>query len=219
MRFNETMESTEKRAVIFDLDGTLIDSDPDIRAALNRVLAADGLVPLSTAEVQSMIGDGAKVLLERAFAAYGSQAEPRHLTAFLADYEENSVVETVPYPGIVAALEALSTAGHLMGVCTNKPVAAARNVLARLGLDKYFAVVIGGDSTPFRKPDPKHLAATLAQLGATQAVMVGDHANDINAAAGLGIPSIFVSWGYGRAQGSHTVHEAQELPGLIAQMG
>ena len=140
------MDSTEKRAVIFDLDGTLIDSDPDIRAALNRVVAADGLAPLSTAEVQSMIGDGAKVLLERAFAARGSQAEPRHLAAFLADYEVNSVVETVPYQGIVAALEAL-------------------------------------------------------------------------AAAGLGIPSIFVTWGYGQAQGSHTAHKPQELPGLIAQMG
>jgi phosphoglycolate phosphatase len=219
MRFNGTMEPTEKRAVVFDLDGTLIDSDPDIRAALNRILAADGLAPLSTAEVQSMIGDGAKVLLERGFAARGAQAEPRHLTAFLADYEVNSVVDTVPYPGIVAALEALTAAGHLLGVCTNKPVVAARNVLARLGLDKYFAVVTGGDSTPFRKPDPKHLAATLAQMGATQAVMIGDHANDINAAAGLGVPSIFVTWGYGQAQGSHTAHKPQELPGLIAQMG
>lgn len=219
MRFNGAMDSTEKRAVIFDLDGTLIDSDPDIRAALNRVLAAEGLAPLSTAEVQSMIGDGAKVLLERGFAARGSQPEPRHLAAFLADYEANSVVETVPYPGIVAALEALAAAGHRLGVCTNKPVAAARHVLARLGLDKYFAAVTGGDSTPFRKPDPKHLAATLAQLGASRAVMIGDHENDINAAAGLGIPSIFVTWGYGQAQGSHTVHKPQELPGLIAQMG
>jgi phosphoglycolate phosphatase-like HAD superfamily hydrolase len=76
IRFNGTMESIEKRAVIFDLDGTLIDSDPDIRAAISRVVAAEGLAPLSTAEVQSMIGDGAKVLLERAFAARGSQAEP-----------------------------------------------------------------------------------------------------------------------------------------------
>jgi phosphoglycolate phosphatase len=218
MRFNGTMESTEKRAVIFDLDGTLIDSDPDIRTALNRVLAAEGLAPLSTAEVQSMIGDGAKVLLERAFAARGSQAEPRHLTAFLADYEANSVVETVPYAGIVVVLEALTAAGYLLGVCTNKPVVAARNVLARLEMDKYFAAVVGGDSTPFRKPDPQHLAATLAEMGATRAVMIGDHRNDIDAAAGLGIPSIFVTWGYGQAQGSHTAHKPQELPGLIAQM-
>jgi phosphoglycolate phosphatase len=213
------MEPAEKRAVVFDLDGTLIDSDPDIRAVVNRVLAADGLAPLSAGEVQSMIGDGAKVLLERAFAARGVQAEPRHLTAFLADYEANSVVETVPYPGIVAALEALTAAGHLMGVCTNKPVMAAHSVLARLGLDKYFSVVTGGDTTPFRKPDPKHLAATLAQMGATRAVMIGDHRNDIDAAAGLGIPSIFVTWGYGQAQGSYTAHKPQELPGLIAQMG
>ena len=208
------------RAVVFDLDGTLIDSDPDIRAALNRVLAADGFAPLSGPEVQSMIGDGAKVLLDRGFAARGGQAEPRHLEAFLIDYEANSAVETVAFPGIAAALETLSLAGHRLGVCTNKPVAAARAVLAALGLETYFDVVTGGDSTPFRKPDPRHLAATLAELGAgDNAVMIGDHVNDINAAAGLGVPSIFVSWGYGKAQGSHTVHDALELPGLIAQMG
>ena len=131
------------------------------------------------------------------------------------------MVETAPYPGIVEALQALRAAGHPLGVCTNKPVVAARNVLAALGLDKYFRAIVGGDSTPYRKPNPKHLAAVLQALGATpeRAVMVGDHANDIDAAAGLGVPSIFVSWGYGKAQGSHTIDKALELPGLVAQMG
>ena len=209
------------RAVVFDLDGTLIDSDPDIRAAVNRVLATEGLAPLSTEEVRSMIGDGAKALVERAFAARGLVASAAHVAAFVADYEVNAVVETAPYPGIVEALQVLKDAGHPLGVCTNKPVVAARNVLAVLGLDQYFHVVMGGDSTPYRKPNPNHLAAVLQALGATpeRAVMVGDHANDIKAADGLGVPSVFVSWGYGKAQGSHTIDKAIELPGLVEQMG
>jgi phosphoglycolate phosphatase len=207
------------RAVVFDLDGTLIDSDPDIRAALNRVLAAENLAPLSTGQVQSMIGDGAKILLDRGFAAHGAIAEPRHLAAFLADYEVNAVVETIPYPGMVEALEALAEAGHRLGVCTNKPTQAAHNVLEALGLARFFTVITGGDSTPFRKPNPQHLAATLEALGGGEAVMIGDHKNDILAAAGLGIPSIFVTWGYGKAEGDFTADHPAELPGLIAQMG
>jgi phosphoglycolate phosphatase len=119
----------------------------------------------------------------------------------------------------VAALETLRGAGHRMAVCTNKPVVAARAVLGALGLDAYFEVVTGGDSTPFRKPDPKHLAAVLQAMGSENAVMVGDHENDMLAAAGLGIPSIFCAWGYGLAQGSHTAAHADELPGLIQQLG
>jgi phosphoglycolate phosphatase len=207
------------RAVVFDLDGTLIDSEPDIRATLNRVLAAEGLAPLPREAVAKMIGDGAKVLLERGFAARGRAFEPRYLEAFLADYEVNSTVETVPFPGIPAALEALRAAGHRLGVCTNKPENATRGILAGLDIEKYFSAVTGGDSTPFRKPNPAHLAATLAALGATEAVMVGDHENDIKAAAGLEIPSIFVTWGYGEAAGTYTANAASELPGLIARMG
>ncbi|OYV33898.1 MAG: phosphoglycolate phosphatase, partial [Acidocella sp. 20-61-6] len=185
--------------VVFDLDGTLIDSDPDILAALNRVLAAAGLAPLDRAELRPMIGDGAKVLVERAFAHRGGTSGPAELAAFLAYYEANAVVETEPYPGIIAALEALREAGHVMGVCTNKPELAARSILAELKLDGYFRAVTGGDSTRYRKPDPRHLAVTLKALEAAgaagNAVMIGDHANDIAAAAGLGIPSIFVAWG------------------------
>jgi phosphoglycolate phosphatase len=207
------------RAVIFDLDGTLIDSDPDILAALNRVLVSRGLAVLSRADIRPMIGDGAKALVERAFAARGSVAGEADLAAFLEDYSANALVDTAPYPGIVQALEALQAARHPMGVCTNKPERAARRVLAELGLERFFSVITGGDSTPYRKPDPRHLGATLAAMGIEKAVMIGDHPNDINAAAGLGVPSIFVTWGYGRAQGSHAADSPSELPGLIAQMG
>jgi phosphoglycolate phosphatase len=207
------------RAVIFDLDGTLIDSDPDILAALNRVLVAHGRATLSRAEIKPMIGDGAKALVERAFAARGGVGGPDELAAFLDDYAANDVVDTAPYPGIMDVLETLRAAEYPMGVCTNKPEAAARSILAKLGLEPFFNVVTGGDSTPYRKPDPRHLGATLAAMGVEDAVMIGDHINDISAAAGLGVPSIFVSWGYGHAQGSHAADHPAELPGLIAQMG
>jgi phosphoglycolate phosphatase len=204
------------KAVVFDLDGTLIDSDGDIRAALNRTLVKRALAPLSIEQVKSMIGDGAKVLVERGFAARDVVAGPAELAEFLTDYEANSAVETVPYPGMEAALAALQAAGHALAVCTNKPVAPARQILAALGLSDFFPVLIGGDSTPFRKPDPRHLAAALAALGIEDAVMVGDHENDMAAARGLGIPSIFVTWGYGSSVGTVTANHASELPGLVA---
>ena len=206
------------RAVVFDLDGTLIDSAPDLRAALNRLLARHGLPALDAAAVQSMIGDGAKVLVTRAFAAYQRQAAADDFKAFLADYEANSMVETKVYPGIEAALKAIQAAGHPLAVCTNKGVAVSRVILQSLGLLKYLPVVIGGDSTGYRKPDPRHLQAALAALEAREAVMIGDHENDIAAARGLAIPSIFVSWGYGAATGSYTANSAAELPGIIAGM-
>ena len=207
------------RAVVFDLDGTLIDSDLDILASLNRVLRAGGQAELSHAEIRGTIGDGAKILVERAFAARGAVGGPAELAAFLEDYNAHPVVRTAPYPGIVPALEALRAAGHKMGVCTNKPEGPARDILRQLGLQGYFSAVTGGDSTPFRKPDSRHLAAALGALGVPRAVMIGDHENDVLCAAGLGVPSIFVSWGYGAAQGDYIAHKAEDLPGLIARMG
>ncbi len=203
-------------AVVFDLDGTLIDSEPDLRAALNRVLGGEGLPALDAEAVRSMIGDGAKVLVERGFGARGRVAQPENLAAFLADYEANAAVETVAYPGIVEALTALQAAGHQLAVCTNKPNAAALSVLRALGLADFFSAVIGGDSTPYRKPDPRHLAAALDALGAAEAVMVGDHENDMAAARGLNIPGIFAAWGYGHAASPQVARSAAELPAIIA---
>jgi phosphoglycolate phosphatase len=207
------------RAVVFDLDGTLIDAAPDITAVLNRLLAADGLPALAVAEVRGMIGDGAKVLLDRAFAARGAVAEPRHLAGFIADYQANPVRETVCYPGIEEALAVLQAEGRQLGICTNKPIGPTRGILDKLGLTRYFAAIIGGDSTPYRKPDPRHLAAVLAEMEVASAIMVGDHHNDLAAAAGLGQDAIFVTWGYGVADATHVASTAQELLLRIAEIG
>jgi len=207
------------RAVVFDLDGTLIDSLPDIATAVNRVLGWRGLLPLPAREIEGMIGDGAKVLLDRALAARGVVAGAADMDVFMDWYTEHGADETRPYPGVVEALAALRRAGHRLGVCTNKPAAAAREILASLGLDAFFDAVTGGDSTPYRKPDPRHLAATLAALGAQEAVMVGDHFNDMAAAKGCGIPGIFAAWGYGTAAADYVAQNAFELPGLVAGLG
>ncbi|MBU6419992.1 MAG: HAD-IA family hydrolase [Proteobacteria bacterium] len=207
------------RAVIFDLDGTLIDAAPDITAKLNKVLEADGHAALSLAEVHSMIGDGAKVLVERAFAARSSTAQPRHHEKFLKIYAENPVINTVIYEGALETLEALQAEGRPLGICTNKPMHATREVLDALNLTRFFGAVAGGDSTPYRKPDPRHLAAVLSELEVTDAIMIGDHANDMKAAAGLKLPAIFCAWGYGQGEGDARAETPADLPGIIAAMG
>jgi phosphoglycolate phosphatase len=207
------------RAVVFDLDGTLIDSLPDIATAVNHVLAGRALAALPPLQVEKMIGDGAKVLLDRAFAARGATAGEADFGVFMDWYTVHGTDETRPYPGMEDALAALREAGHPLGVCTNKPEVAAREILASLKLDRYFNVVTGGDSTPYRKPDPRHLAATLAALGEQEAVMVGDHFNDMAAAKGCGIPAIFAAWGYGAAEADYVAQNAAELPGLVAGLG
>jgi phosphoglycolate phosphatase len=207
------------RAVVFDLDGTLIDSLPDIATAVNHVLAWRGLEALPLMQIERMIGDGAKVLLDRALDARGEVAGAADMDVFMEWYTVHGADETRPYPGMVEALAALRRAGHRLGVCTNKPAEAAREILALLGLDGYFDAVTGGDSTPYRKPDPRHLAATLAALGEPEAVMVGDHFNDMAAAKGCGIPGIFAAWGYGAAESDYVAQNASELPGLVAGLG
>jgi len=187
------------RCAVFDLDGTLVDSAPDIHAALDRLMALRRLPSFARAEVVGMIGDGVRVLLERAFAARGLVLDEDGFAHFMADYEANAAVLTRPFDGIPELLRGLGDAGWRLAVCTNKPVVAARVLLSGLGLDHHFSALGGGDSFPMRKPDPGHLRATLAAAGvnAEGAVMIGDHANDMLAARGAGVRAIFAGWGYG----------------------
>jgi phosphoglycolate phosphatase len=189
------------RCLVLDLDGTLVDSAPDLAAALNRLMAARDLPPFTLPEVARMVGDGVRALLERAFAARDGVPDAQALRDYMADYAAHVADATRPYPGVAATLEALAARGWRLAVCTNKPEALAHAVLSATGLAGFFAAVGGGDSFPARKPDPAHLLATLAAAGAAPggAVMAGDHRNDILAATGAGVPCIFAAWGYGPA--------------------
>ena len=206
-----------QRTLVLDLDGTLVDSVPDLAAALNRLMAARFLHPFAEPEVMRMVGDGARVLVERAFAARGRAPDEAALADFLADYGAHAAVRTRAFPGVKETLQALADDGWLLAVCTNKPQAPARTLLAALGLDGYFAAIGGGDSFPVRKPDPGHLLATLQAAGGTpaRAVMAGDHHNDVLAAEGLGMKAIFAAWGYGGPEiGAHAAAVAQRFSDL-----
>ncbi len=185
--------------LLLDLDGTLIDSIPDLLAALNRLGSARGFSPFDRAEITPMIGDGARVLLERAFAARGAAFDEAALAPYLADYTAHSTVDTKPYPGVVETLHIFADAGWRIAVCTNKPVAPTHAILDALGLAPFLSAIGGGDSFPTRKPDPGHLLGTLELAGGDvgAAVMVGDNINDVLAANGAGVPCVFADWGYG----------------------
>jgi phosphoglycolate phosphatase len=202
---------------LLDLDGTLVDTVPDLAAVLNRLMAAHDLAPFSIAETASMIGDGVAKLVQRAFAAHGRESDAAAVAAFSADYEAHIAVASKLYPGVMPTLRALAGDGWRLAVCTNKPEAAARSLLAAVGLAPLFAAVGAGDSFPTRKPDPAHLLATLRAAGGepAAAVMAGDHRNDVLAASGAGVPCVFASWGYGvpaMAQGAAAV--ARDFPEL-----
>jgi phosphoglycolate phosphatase len=212
------------RILLLDLDGTLVDSVPDLAAALNHVLEARGIATFTIPEVTRMVGDGVRVLVERALAARGHPPDEAVLDAYMAEYEAHPARHTRIYPGVAATLRAMTADGWRMAVCTNKPERAARTLLATLGFHGCFAAVGGGDSFPTRKPDPAHLLATLAQAGGTpdRAVMVGDHANDVHAAAGAHVPSIFAAWGYGTpamAEGATAIADRfDDVPPLAARL-
>jgi phosphoglycolate phosphatase len=186
-------------AVVFDLDGTLVDTAPDLGGALNRLLAEHGRVPIGADGIRRMISDGAAKLVERGFAATGGlpAALPSLVERFLAIYEPNIAETSRPFPGVVETLERLKAAGLRLGVCTNKPDEATRRLLAALDLSRHFTAVSGGD-VPARKPDARHLLGVLRDLDAspTRSLMVGDSPNDVAAARNAGVPVVVVSFGY-----------------------
>lgn len=187
-------------AVVFDLDGTLVDSAPDMAAALNAVMGEIGLAPFTLAEVTSFVGSGARILVRRALAARGADGvdETEMLGRFIAQYESKLDGETRPYPGVMEMLVRLSGAGLKLGLCTNKPEGPARGVCAALGLDAHLPVIVGGDTLPVLKPDPAPLLhackALAAAPGAT--LYVGDSETDYATARAAGTPFAFVAGGY-----------------------
>ena len=216
--------------LLCDLDGTLIDSAPDLAAAVGELLARRGRPPLTVEAIKTMIGDGVPKLIERAFAATGGAPPAGELAALVSRYmplyESRMTELTRPYPGAIEALRALKDAGWRLAVCTNKPAAPAQAIVAALGFDGLFEAVAGGDSFAVRKPDPGHLLGLLGRMGAdpAAAVMLGDSRNDVLAAARAGLPAIVVAHGYGRVParelGAEVVIESfSELPGALAALG
>lgn len=189
------------RAVIFDLDGTLVDSVPDIAAAINQELAERGLDPLADDVVGDFTGFGAEELVRRAFAAAGTELQGQALheatTGYLDRYGEHPVVRSTLFHDAAAALAALKARDLGIAVCTNKETELSWTVLSGLGIDQYVDVVIGADTAPRRKPAPEHLRAALDALatGPDQAVYVGDNEVDAQTAAAAGVRCMIVDWG------------------------
>jgi phosphoglycolate phosphatase len=189
-------------AVIFDLDGTLVDSAPDLRAALNGMLRQLERRDLTASEVRSMIGDGSRALVERALAATGAvtEFETAH-GCFLQLYEASPTRFSRLYPDVIETLDTLRETGTRLAICTNKPQAATLVVLEGFGIRNYFEAVLGGDVVPFKKPDPRHLLAAIEQLGPLPdgaVVMIGDNENDEAAARAAGLPVFLLRYGYVR---------------------
>jgi phosphoglycolate phosphatase len=212
------------RAVVFDLDGTLIDSAPDIRVVANKVLAGEGALALTLSETRSFIGHGARNFVTRMMAARGlpdSDLDRLH-RLFLGFYDDAHGF-TVVYPGVHAALAALRADGFVLGVCTNRPSSAARAALKHFGLADFFATVIGGDSLPVTKPDPAPLLRALADLGATKGLYVGDSEVDHQTARAAGLPFVLFTLGY-RSQlpeaftDAHPFDDFTLLPAIVARL-
>jgi phosphoglycolate phosphatase len=207
------------RILLLDLDGTLVDTAPDLSASLNRLMESRGLTPFSLDETKAMIGDGVKVLVGRAFTARAVPEDDRALADFNRDYGAHLADASKPFPGVPEFMRMHAEAGWRMAVCTNKTESAARTLLETLGLMNLVCVIGGGDSFPVRKPDPAHLLSTLRLAGGdpADAVMVGDHRNDVVAAHGAAMKVVFVTWGYGpAAMGEGADAIVHDLPGLAA---
>jgi phosphoglycolate phosphatase len=191
--------------IAFDLDGTLVDSAPDMHAAANRTLTRAGRAEITLGQTRQFIGDGVPRFVERAVEATGPVLAGAPLAAitadFIADYEQNASTLTRPYPEVVETLQALRARGHRLAVCTNKPQTASDNLLRDLDLAKYFELVGAGDRYPVRKPDPGHLLGLLAELEVAPgaALMVGDNENDAETARAAGVRFVLVPYGYARA--------------------
>jgi phosphoglycolate phosphatase len=188
--------------IAFDLDGTLVDTAPDLMGSLNTLLGEEGLphLPLETAPF--LVGRGAKVMIERGFAAAGEPLDEARATALFARYIDiylgRIARDSAPFEGMAQALDALEAEGAILAVCTNKRTDLSLALLDALDLTKRFAAIVGADMAPKAKPDASHLLLTIQMAGGepSRALMVGDSNNDVMAARNAGVPMVLVSFGY-----------------------
>jgi len=217
-------------AIVWDLDGTLVDSAPDLASALNTVLDKRGFFTHSIDVVRSMIGNGVPKLVERGFNAVGIRPDPAQLdeliAMFVKEYKACATDNTRPYPGVVEALQEIHSMNIPMGVCTNKPEAFTQQILGGLGLAGYFSSVVGGDTTSTRKPDPQPVLACLRGLVSepVSSLMIGDSVHDVHAAHAAGVTVGVVPWGYRSAPveelgADFVLRDLAALPGMILEAG
>src|SRR5690348_12200035 len=188
--------------VIYDLDGTLIDSAKDMQVAVSRVLADHGLPPVTEDDVRIFMGQGSKVTMDKAFTKYGKTLDDEALSAvtreFVRYYEADPVGHTTAFAGVPEVVSRFDKLGLKQGVCTNQFERPSRMILEHLKLMPPIAALAGADTFPVRKPDPRHILMLLERMGGdpARAVMVGDSIHDVEAAHGAGLPAVLVSWGY-----------------------
>ena len=209
--------------IVFDLDGTLVDTAPDLLRALDFTLEKEGLNPPDDHEARNFIGGGARAMIERALAhtrvQFGKEKIDAMLRQFLAHYEDHIADHSRPFPGLEQALAKLSEQGALLSVCTNKMERYAVKLLKALDLDSRFASITGSDTFAFKKPDPRHLTGAIERAGGSPeyAVLVEDSETDIITAKAAEIPVIAVSFGYTdippAALGADAlIHKFEDLP-------
>ncbi len=188
--------------IAFDLDGTLVDTAPDLIGALNQVLGERSLAPLPVASARSLVGRGARVLIEKGFAAAGEPLDvdhaPKLVDRFIEIYRSRIAVESTAFDGLEAALDGLSDDGALLCICTNKPTDLSRLLIEALHLTSRFGSIVGADAAPKPKPDASHFitAVELAGGDPRRAIMVGDSETDVATARAAGVPVITVPFGY-----------------------
>ena len=188
--------------VIYDLDGTLIDSAKDMQVAVSRVLADHGLPEVTLDDVRIFMGQGSKVTMNKAFTKYGKILDEENLSAvtreFVRYYEADPVSNTTAFAGVSDVVTRFDRLGLKQGVCTNKFERPSRMILEHLKLMPPIADLAGADTFPVRKPDPRHILMLVERMGRSpeRAVMIGDSIHDVHAAHAAGLPAVLVSWGY-----------------------
>jgi phosphoglycolate phosphatase len=220
---------TSQRTVVFDLDGTLVDTAPDLINALNVILARKGLAPVPFASARNMIGAGARKLIERGLELEGCQVTVAELDRMMADfisyYADHIADDSRPFEGLTQALDELAAMGCRLAVCTNKLEWLSKRLLDRLNLSARFAAICGADTFGIAKPDPGFLRQTVARAGGelSSTVMVGDAGPDIGVARRAGTPVIGVSFGYTEVpiadlKPDRLIHHMSELRGAVDEL-
>jgi phosphoglycolate phosphatase len=220
---------TFARTIVFDLDGTLVDTAPDLINALNFVLDREGLPPVPLHAARNMIGAGARKLIERGLELEGRAASLQDITRLTADFIDYYAAHIAdvsrPFDGLEGALDRLAASGHRFAVCTNKLEWLSKLLLDRLGLSARFSAICGADTFGVSKPDPAILQQTIARAGGqlSSAVMVGDAGPDIGVARRAGVPVIGVAFGYtevpmAELKPDRVIHHMRDLPEAIESL-